>query len=176
VALVAIAAFVAAAAVGADERVDITATDGVQLVGHLSGTSGPGVVLVRDPARTSREWAEAAEAIAKRGFRVLRVDLRGHGDSEGAADAATVDRDAEGAFRYVIGRKIRPVFLVGEGASGAAVIAVAGRVGAGGVVVLGSSEPSPALSALRIETLAGDLASAPVQNALVEALERCGGD
>ena len=153
------ALLVAAALAGADERVDITATDGVQLIGHLSGTSGPGVVIVRDPTHESRDVAAAAEALAKSGVRVLRFDLRGRGESEGTPDAGTIDRDAEGAFRYLVGRKIRPIVLVGEGVSGPPVVAVGARVGAARVVAVSAPQALPSANGMRVETLPGDLAS-----------------
>jgi pimeloyl-ACP methyl ester carboxylesterase len=65
----------------ADERVDITATDGVQLIGQLAGTSGPGVVLVPGPEPDTRAWEAAASAIAAAGFRVLLHDRRNTGAS-----------------------------------------------------------------------------------------------
>jgi pimeloyl-ACP methyl ester carboxylesterase len=125
------------APVRADERVDITAMDGVQLIGELTGTTGPGVVLVHGERQDRRQWAAAAGAIAARGFRTLRFDLRGHGDSSGSADATAADRDVEGAYRYLLGRKIRPVFLVGEGAGATASLIVATRVPVAGLATLG---------------------------------------
>jgi pimeloyl-ACP methyl ester carboxylesterase len=125
-----------ASAAGADERVDITATDGVQLIGDLAGTSGPGVVLAPLEHTTRDTWEAAARAIAARGFRTLRFDLRGHGESSGSADLAASDRDLEGAFRYLLGRKIRPVFLVGAGITGTAALVTATRVPAAGVVTI----------------------------------------
>jgi pimeloyl-ACP methyl ester carboxylesterase len=162
--------------VAADERVDITATDGVQLIGRLSGTSGPGVVLVRDPTRESRDAAAAAEALAQRGFRVLRFDLRGHGESEGAVGVRQIERDAEGAFRYLVGRKIRPVYLVAEGASGPPVINVGTRVAAARVVLVGSPAALPSAGGMRVETVPGDLASDAVVDALAAALGGRTGD
>jgi pimeloyl-ACP methyl ester carboxylesterase len=128
---------VASAAI-ADERVDITATDGVQLIGDLAGTTGPGVVLAPLEHTTREAWEGTARAIAARGFRTLRFDLRGHGASSGSVDLAAADRDVEGAFRYLLGRKIRPVFLVGAGISGTAALVVATRVPAAGVVTVSS--------------------------------------
>lgn len=128
---------VAGAAHG-DERVDITATDGVQLIGDLAGTSGPGVVLAPFEHTTREAWEAAARALAARGLRTLRFDLRGHGASSGDVDLAAADRDVEGAFRYLLGRKIRPVFLVGAGISGTAALVVATRVPAAGVVTVSS--------------------------------------
>ena len=46
----------------ADERVQITATDGVQLVGHLDGREGPGIVFAHTYRGDQRSWtAFAAE-------------------------------------------------------------------------------------------------------------------
>lgn len=125
----------------ADERVDVTAMDGTQLVGELGGSSGPGVVLVHGARADRTRWAALAAALASEGFRTLRVDLRGHGASSGAVDLAAADRDVEGAYRYLLGRKIRPVFVVGEGVGGGAALVVATRVPVAGLAVLGPLAP-----------------------------------
>ncbi len=129
----------------ADERVDITATDGVQLVGDLAGSSGPGVVLVPAERATRDTWQAAAQALAARGFRVLRFDLRGRGESSGAVDLAAADRDVEGALRYLLARKIRPVFLVGAGLGGTAALVAAQRVPVAGVVVASAPDAADGL-------------------------------
>jgi pimeloyl-ACP methyl ester carboxylesterase len=152
-------ALAAAGPACADERVDVTAMDGVQLIGELAGTAGPGVVLVHGARSDRRRWAAVARALVARGYRVLRIDLRGHGESGGTVDLAAADRDVEGAYRYVLGRKIRPVFLVGEGVGGSAVLVVASRVPVAAVATLGrqpaSDGPNPrgALAALGMPTL-----------------------
>ena len=138
-----------------DERVDITAMDGVQLIGELAGTSGPGVVLAHGENGDRRTWEGVSRTLASRGFRVLRFDLRGHGDSAGERDFTASDRDVEGAYRYLLGRKIRPVFLVGAGVGGTAALVVATRVPVEGVVTIsapvafGGLDAKPALTALR---------------------------
>jgi alpha-beta hydrolase superfamily lysophospholipase len=126
----------------ADERVDITATDGVQLVGDLAGTEGPGVVLAPAEHTTREAWRAAAQAIAARGFRTLRFDLRGNGDSSGSINPSAAGHDVEGAFRYLLARKIRPVFIIGDGVGGTAALTLAERVHAAGVVLLSSSSPA----------------------------------
>ncbi len=143
----------------ADERVDVTAIDGVQLIGELGGSSGPGIVLVHGARADRRRWAAVATVLVGRGFRTLRLDLRGHGESGGAVDLATADRDVEGAYRYLLGRKIRPVFLVGDGVGGSAALVVATRVPVGGVAVVGrrpadqDPDPRSALALLRAPLL-----------------------
>jgi pimeloyl-ACP methyl ester carboxylesterase len=156
----------------AAERVDITATDGVQLIGHLSGTSGPGVVLIPAVARDTRTWAVAADRLAARGFRVLRFDLRGHGDSDGPADRAALDRDAEGAFRYLIGRKVRPVALVGEGEGGPVAVDLARRLPVEAVAVVGNAADAPDRPARpRSIALRGELGDDAVLDAIVRLLQ-----
>lgn len=136
----------------ADERVDVTAMDGVQLIGELGGTRGPGVVMVHDDGEDRGTWRTTADAIAARGFRILRVDLRGHGESGGARDMALAERDVEGAYRYLLGRKIRPVFLVAKGGAASAVLAVAARLPTAGVVLVGAPiEPRVTLPLLRLD-------------------------
>src|SRR5688572_8711664 len=159
VAIVAIVLAVAERYACADERVDVTAMDGTPLIGELGGTSGPGIVLVHGARTDRRQWAAVAAALVERGFRPLRIDLRGHGESSGAIDLAAADRDVEGAYRYLLGRKIRPVFLVGDGVGGSAALVVASRVPVAGVAVLGRQpatggpDPRTALTSVRVPVL-----------------------
>ncbi|HEX8133861.1 MAG TPA: alpha/beta hydrolase [Actinomycetes bacterium] len=69
--------------------------------------SGPRAVLVHGVTSSSRTWWRVGPALARRGFRVLAVDLRGHGASSRpvaglvaadlAADVAETVEDATGA-------------------------------------------------------------------------------
>jgi pimeloyl-ACP methyl ester carboxylesterase len=120
----------------ADERVQITATDGAQLVGHLAGHEGPGIVFGHMYPADQRSWTSFAEEMARAGFRTLTFDFRGYGESGGEKDIAAIDRDMEGAYRFLIGRKIRPVFLVGASMGGTAALIVAARVPVAGVATL----------------------------------------
>src|SRR6185503_19697888 len=61
---------------------------------------------------------------------------RGYGESSGEKDIAAIDRDLEGAYRFLIGRKIRPVYLVGASMGGTAALIVASRVPVAGVATL----------------------------------------
>ena len=119
-----------------DERVDITATDGVQLVGHLAGSDGPGIVFGHMYPADQRSWTSFAEEMAKAGFRTLTFDFRGYGESGGEKNVAAIDRDMEGAYRFMIGRKIRPVYVAGASMGGTAALIVAARVPVAGVATL----------------------------------------
>lgn len=120
----------------ADERLEITATDGVQLVGHLEGTEGPGVVFGHMYPADQRSWTAFARETAAAGFRTLTFDFRGYGESGGTKDIAAIDRDMEGAYRVLLGRKIRPIYLVGASMGGTAALIVAARVPVAGVATL----------------------------------------
>jgi len=120
----------------ADERVELTATDGVQLVGHLAGSEGPGIVFAHMYPADQRSWTAFAGEMAAAGFRTLTFDFRGYGESGGEKDIAAIDRDLEGAYRFLVGRKIRPIFLVGASMGGTAALLVGARVPVAGIVTL----------------------------------------
>ena len=132
---------IASHAVPADdsgERVEITATDGVQLRGHLYGTRGPGVVLGHMYPADQTSWTATARELAAAGYRCLTFDFRGYGESGGTKEVAAIDRDMEGAYRYLVGRKIQPIVLAGASMGGTAALIVASRVPVAGVITLSS--------------------------------------
>jgi pimeloyl-ACP methyl ester carboxylesterase len=154
----ALACLVAAPAASA-ERVQFTATDGTQLIGHLYGTRGPGVVLAPMHPADQRSWSAFAETLAARGLRAFTFDFRGYGESGGTRDVAAAARDVEGAYRSLVGRKIRPVWLVGASMGGTAALMVAARVPVAGVATLSAPlafqglDASAALPAIRVPVL-----------------------
>lgn len=63
-----------------------------RLAAHLSGPDdGPAVVMTHSLLSASTMWASQAALLARRGFRVIAIDLRGHGESEAWADPCTMD-------------------------------------------------------------------------------------
>jgi pimeloyl-ACP methyl ester carboxylesterase len=168
-----------ASAAAGDERVEITATDGVQLVGHLAGEQGPGVVFAHTYRADQRSWTALAQELAHAGFRTLTFDFRGYGESGGEKDVAAIDRDLEGAYRFMIGRKIRPVYLVGASMGGTAALVVAARVPVAGVATLSAPvafrglDAEPALAKLHAQKLfvaaEGDTAAAAAARHLATA-------
>jgi pimeloyl-ACP methyl ester carboxylesterase len=70
----------------APERVGIVSPTGVTIAGdHWSGDRAP-VVLAHGGGQTRHSWGGTARTLARRGHRVLSIDLRGHGDSSWASD------------------------------------------------------------------------------------------
>jgi alpha-beta hydrolase superfamily lysophospholipase len=107
-------------------RVTLTTDDGVSLAATVWEPPGQplaGIVLVHGPSRTRRDWDRLAEQLAMRGFVVIAVDLRGHGDSgaPGApGDLATMALDVTAAAMHLLSRPdVRPgLGVVGASAGG----------------------------------------------------------
>jgi uncharacterized protein len=90
------------------EQVNFAAADGNRLSGIWQVPAGPGpfpsVVCVHGLTLTQRIFEEAAEALAREGVASLRVDLRGHGASEGPlVEQGFNDQmdDVRAAFRHM---------------------------------------------------------------------------
>ena len=63
------------------------AGDGLTLATDVYGDEGaPPVVLLHGGGQTRHAWGTTARVLAEKGWRSYSVDLRGHGDSEWAAD------------------------------------------------------------------------------------------
>src|SRR5919197_463461 len=61
--------------------------DGNRLVADVAGADdAPPVVLLHGGGQTRHSWGTTLDVLADRGWRAYSVDLRGHGDSEWAAD------------------------------------------------------------------------------------------
>ncbi|MDB6060613.1 MAG: protein ABHD11-like [Verrucomicrobiaceae bacterium] len=61
--------------------------NGIRLVADVSGNpSEPVVVLLHGGGQTRHAWRRTAAALNQRGFYTVALDLRGHGDSDWAAD------------------------------------------------------------------------------------------
>lgn len=65
------------------ERRAFASADGLILAADASGPSeGPSVLLAHGGGQTRHSWSGAARDLAARGWRVITLDLRGHGDSQ----------------------------------------------------------------------------------------------
>ena len=64
--------------------------------------------------------------------------------------SAVADRDVEGAYRYLLGRKIRTVFLIGAELGANAALVVATRVPVAGVVAIAPLSRRDALDPSRV--------------------------
>ena len=71
--------------------VRLTTSDGVSITAEDWGAGTKGVLLVHDDGRSLQDWTTLAPRIASNGFRVLALDLRGHGASAAAGKPADAE-------------------------------------------------------------------------------------
>ncbi|UCE86351.1 MAG: alpha/beta fold hydrolase [Deltaproteobacteria bacterium] len=73
-------------------------------------------------------WNPLAEKLASRGLTVLAIDFRGYGRSTPGRHPAALHEDVLGAIRYLQGRGVQRISLLGASMGGAAVSAAAAQV------------------------------------------------
>lgn len=97
----------------------------------IGGPAAPAVVFARGGGQTRHAWKAAAEAVALEGYRSIAMDLRGHGDSDWAADGdyslEAIARDLMGIAEQLAPRGIRP-HVAGASLGGLAATVAAGRL------------------------------------------------
>lgn len=107
------------------------ASGGIALAADVGGgPDAPAVVLTHGGGQTRYAWGEAAAALVESGFHVISLDLRGHGESDWAADG-DYGIDAFAAdLEAVISTLQRPPALVGASLGGIVSLLIAGERGA----------------------------------------------
>jgi non-heme chloroperoxidase len=102
---------------------------GVRIAGelHPGGAEAPPVLLLHGGGQTRHSWARTAERLAAAGRPAYALDLRGHGESEWAADG-DYSLDAFVADTLaVIATLDRPPVLVGASLGGMTALLIAGE-------------------------------------------------
>lgn len=75
----------------------------------------PPLLLIHGSGQTRQHWAEAAEALAMAGRRVVAIDLRGHGASEWPNDGRyDFDAFVEDVKAVLAQLEVRPVIVAGD--------------------------------------------------------------
>jgi pimeloyl-ACP methyl ester carboxylesterase len=114
----------------------VRTSDGIRLAvaeyGAPAGTAEVTVLLLHGWTLDHRLWTRQIEDLPDRfggAVRILAVDLRGHGESEGcAADGTTLDRLADDVWSVLRARVPEgPVVLVGHSLGGMAILEFAHR-------------------------------------------------
>jgi pimeloyl-ACP methyl ester carboxylesterase len=111
---------------------------GVRLLGDVGGNpSAPSVVLLHGGGQTRHSWGGAMRELVMRGYHVVNLDARGHGESEWAPDGDyTLGTMAQDLERVIETLSSRPA-LVGASMGGCAALILAGtRQQAAGALVL----------------------------------------
>ena len=96
--------------------IEIALADGAVLRGLEHPADGPPLLFVHDLGDDLDAWGSLAATVNASGFRVIRLELRGHGLSDGDADPAATMNDLTGALAEVTGA-FGPVGLVIYGAA-----------------------------------------------------------
>jgi pimeloyl-ACP methyl ester carboxylesterase len=117
------------------QPVAFEATDGTPLSGLLFGKGPTGVILAHMYPADQKSWFPLARKLAGEGYLALTFDFRGYGESGGEKVISEIDRDLEGAYRF-LGPRVKKVFLVGASMGGTAAIRVAAENPTAGVVSL----------------------------------------
>src|ERR1700704_121784 len=110
------------------EQIEFVGRDGNRLVADAAGQPGRApVLLLHGGGQTRHSWGTTIGALADKGWRAYAVDLRGHGDSEWAADG-DYQLDAFAGDVLAITRELgdRPA-LVGASLGGIAALAAIGE-------------------------------------------------
>ena len=120
---------------GAPQPVTFEASDGTPLRGHLFGKGTAGVILAHMYPADQKSWFTLARKLAGEGYLALTFDFRGYGESGGEKVISEIDRDLQGAYRF-LQAKVKKIFLVGASMGGTAAIRVAAENPTAGVVSL----------------------------------------
>ncbi|HEU5469793.1 MAG TPA: alpha/beta hydrolase [Actinophytocola sp.] len=145
---------------------------GTRLAVRVAGDpANPPVVFVHGWARCARDWAAqfADPALTER-FRLLAVDLRGHGESGVSADGYDDPAVWAADLAAVLGLAGAPAVLVGSSYGGLVITdylrvrgpaGVAGLVLAGAVTEIGAGHPGGAVGPLLAERMRDYLSEDP---------------
>lgn len=100
---------------------------GLPLAVDRWASDGEPVILLHGGGQTRHAWGATASALARRGYDVSSMDLRGHGES-GWCERRDYSLDAfRDDLRAVMAEVGRPAVLVGASLGGMAALAVAGE-------------------------------------------------
>ena len=107
--------------------VRIEVAPGVTLVGDLWGAGGdPFVLMTHGGGQTRHSWGSTAAMLAARGYEVLSLDMRGHGDSGWSPDGVyQIERYAADVAAVVRRRAAGPAVLIGASMGGLASLVAA---------------------------------------------------
>lgn len=94
---------------------------------HWPAAERPAVILLHGGGQTRHAWGETGRALAARGYDVVAMDLRGHGDSGWALDRDYSFDAYRDDLRAVQDRLGRPAVLIGASLGGIAALLAAGE-------------------------------------------------
>src|SRR6476619_8187228 len=110
------------------EQMEFRGRDGNRMAADVAGDpADPPVVLLHGGGQTRHSWGTTVETLGTRGWRVYSVDLRGHGDSEWAADGDYTLDALSGDVLAITRTFTDPPALVGASLGGISSLAAIGE-------------------------------------------------
>lgn len=100
--------------------------DGAELAVDVDGDGAPAVVLVHGALCSRADWANQQHALRDE-FRVIAVDLRGHGSSTGAPRSCSIEQFARDVREVVTQLDASPAVFVGHSMGARVVLELAAR-------------------------------------------------
>ena len=129
------------------KRIEFQGED-VTIVGDADGPeAGVPLVFLHGGGQTRQSWGRAVTEAARRGYRAITLDLRGHGESGWAPDGRYGMEGFTGDIRRVIATLDRPPVLVGASLGGFTALLLA-------------ADPPPAVAGLILVDIAPRIESA----------------
>jgi pimeloyl-ACP methyl ester carboxylesterase len=112
----------------AHEVVRLPGAGGITLAADLGGpVGGPTVVLLHGGGQTRHSWHGTWKVLARSGWRVWSVDLRGHGDSDWDPDGRYLIDAFTGDVQAIVESLPKPPVLVGASLGGLASLVAVGE-------------------------------------------------
>ncbi|HDH03623.1 MAG TPA: alpha/beta hydrolase [Actinobacteria bacterium] len=122
--------------------VAIRLSNDVTLRGYEWSVDGPPVVFVHDLGDDLDAWGPVTSKVAHSGFRVISLELRGHGLSDGEPDRTKVREDVRLMLDEIV-PSFGPVGLVSYGAASEVLLSLDGQDGAPVQVIISPQQLEP---------------------------------
>lgn len=112
-------------------EVKVSTADGQSLHANELGKGTHAILLVHDAGRTSADWTLFADKLSTKGYRVLALDLRGHGESasilQTEPDWEKMGGDVEAGLAHLRKGGAKKISVVGAGLGANLAVDVAAR-------------------------------------------------
>ncbi len=127
------------------EKIKLLSEDDLNLVGDYYSSEGStkGVLLLHMYKRSKEDWKDFAELLNQRGYKVLVMDLRGHGESEGDIQKillqdlnSVILKDVELAVDFLKKDGIQDIFMIGASIGANAALIYGAKYDVAGIALL----------------------------------------
>ena len=134
---------------------------GLTIAADVGGAAGaPPILFMHGGGQTRHSWKRAAYRAAERGYHVISIDLRGHGESDWAQDGYQLDDYVADAHALAI-EVGPPVAIVGASLGGLTGLILAGEEGASLVRALVLVDVAPRIEMEGASQIQKFMSSAP---------------